>query len=104
MLKSIYTFLGSLNFALVLLGVIIVASIVGTWFETQFNADVAQHYVYGTSWFTVWLMALGVNLFCVAAVRYPWKRHQTGFVITHAGIIVLLAGAVIDRVWGIEGF
>jgi len=36
-------------------------------------------------------------------VRYPWKRHQTGFVITHAGIITLLIGAMIDACNGVEG-
>src|SRR5204863_7966843 len=87
-----------------LLTVIIIASIWGTICETSFNADVAQKYVYGALWFNFWLGALCVNLFCVAAIRYPWKRHQTGFVITHAGIITLLIGAMIDRMWGVEGY
>jgi hypothetical protein len=104
MFRSIYKFLASLQFAIVLLSVIIVASAVGTVYETSFNADVAQKYIYGAPWFNFWLTALCVNLFCVAAIRYPWKRHQTGFVITHAGIITLLCGAMIDRIWGIEGF
>ncbi|MEI6234569.1 MAG: hypothetical protein WCT04_16060 [Planctomycetota bacterium] len=104
MFKAIYKFLASLKFAIILLSVIIVASAVGTVYETSFNADVAQKYVYGAWWFNIWLTALAVNLFCVAAIRYPWKRHQTGFVITHAGIITLLAGAMIDRLWGIEGY
>ncbi len=104
MFRSIYKFLASLQFALILISVIIIASIAGTWYETQMNADVAQKYIYGAWWFNFWLTGLGVNLFCVAAVRYPWKRHQTGFVITHAGIITLLIGAMIDRMWGIEGY
>ena len=104
MFRQIYKFLASLQFAIVLLTVIILASAVGTYCETSFNADVAQKYIYGAPWFNLWLAALCVNLFCVAAIRYPWKRHQTGFVITHAGIITLLCGAMIDRIWGIEGF
>ncbi len=104
MFRQIYKFLASLQFAIVLLTVIIIASIFGTIYETSFNADVAQKWIYNAPWFNAWMTALCVNLFCVAAIRYPWKRHQTGFVITHAGIITLLIGAMIDRMWGIEGF
>ncbi len=102
--RKIFKFLASLQCAIVLLTVIIVATAAGTIYETSFNADVAQKYIYGAPWFNLWLTILCVNLYCVAAIRYPWKRHQTGFVITHAGIITLLVGAMIDRMWGIEGF
>src|SRR5437773_214073 len=97
--------LGSLWFAILLLVVIILASILGTICETRFNADVAQKYIYNAPWFNIWLSALCVNLFCAAIVRCrPPKRHLIGFYITHAGIITLLIGSMIDRVWGIEGY
>src|SRR5262249_37871561 len=54
--------------------------------------------------FNFWLAMLCVNLFCVAMIRYPWKKYQTGFVITHFGIITLLIGGMVDRIWGIEGY
>ncbi len=104
MFRDIFKFLASLQMAIVLLIVIIIATAFGTYYETSFNAEVAQKNIYSHWWFNIWLGALCVNLFCVAAIRYPWKRHQTGFVITHAGIITLLCGAMIDRMWGIEGF
>jgi hypothetical protein len=44
-----------------------------------------------------------VNLAAAAFSRYPWKKHHAGFVITHAGIITLLVGALVGRIWGIEG-
>lgn len=103
MFRSIFKFLASLKLALLLLAVIIVASILGTIYESGFNADVAKKYIYNAPWFNVWLGMLCVNLFAVAAIRYPWKPHQTGFVITHAGIIILLIGGMIDRQYGIEG-
>ncbi len=46
---------------------------------------------------------LGVNVFCAAMVRYPWKGYQTGFVITHLGIITLLMGSIIGLLFGVEG-
>ena len=102
--SAIFKFLASLKLAILLLVVIIVATAAGTYYETQYSPEMARRCVYGSVWFDAWLTLLCVNLFCVAAIRYPWKPHQTGFVITHAGIIILLIGAMIDRHWGIEGF
>jgi hypothetical protein len=104
MFREIYKFLASLKLAMLLLAVIIVASAAGTVYESAFSADIAKRYVYCAPWFNAWLIMLCVNLFCVAAIRYPWKPHQTGFVITHAGIIILLIGGMIDRGWGVEGY
>jgi hypothetical protein len=46
---------------------------------------------------------LGVIIFCAALTRWPWKRHHTGFVVTHSGLLVLLAGAMQTFLGGIEG-
>lgn len=104
MFRTVCKHLGSLKIALLLLAVIICAAGIGTWLESRYSAEVARRYVYGNIWFDCWLTMLVVNLFCAAAIRYPWKPHQTGFVITHAGIITLLIGGMIDRHWGIEGY
>ena len=34
-----------------------------------------------------------MNILCAALIRYPWKKRQTGFVITHAGLLIMLAGS-----------
>ncbi|HYG75767.1 MAG TPA: hypothetical protein VEK08_12250 [Planctomycetota bacterium] len=104
MLRSIFKFLASLQLALLLLAVIIVATAIGTVYESDFSAEVARKHIYNAWWFNAWMAMLCINLFCVAAIRYPWKPHQTGFVITHAGIIIMLIGGMIDRQWGMEGF
>ncbi|MCK6472614.1 MAG: cytochrome c biogenesis protein ResB [Planctomycetes bacterium] len=104
MFKTVFRFLASLHLALFLLTVLIVACAIGTIYESRVNAEVARHWVYNAPWFNAWLVLLVTNLFCAAAIRYPWKPHQTGFVITHAGIILLLIGGMIDRKWGVEGY
>ena len=35
-------------------------------------------------------------------IRFPWRRRQAGFVVTHGGILVLLAGCLLTRLCGIE--
>ena len=99
----LFKFFSSVKLAVVLLSVLVVASIAGTLYETSFDAKVARAYIYNAWWFDLWLTILCVNLACAAFSRMPWKRHHTGFLITHLGIIILLVGAMIGRGWGIEG-
>src|SRR5919197_328172 len=101
--NSIFEFLGSLKLAGVLLAVIIVAAVAGTIYESSFDAKIARAYVYGAPWFNLWLVLLGANLACSALSRWPWRKHHLAFLITHLGIITLLIGSLIGRIWGIEG-
>src|SRR5579883_3471636 len=75
----------------------------GTIVESRFSTAVARRFVYGTWWFGGFLLLLAVNLFCSAFSRFPWKKYQTGFVITHLGIICVLAGAFVTQQWGNDG-
>lgn len=99
----IFQFFASLKLAVVLLAVLIIASIVGTICESTFDAKVARAYVYGAPWFNVWLVLLGANLTVSALSRWPWKKHHVAFLVTHLGIITLLGGSLVGRLWGIEG-
>jgi len=95
--------LGSLKLAMLLFVVIILAAAFGTIAESRFDARMAQHHIYNSSWFTFWLIVLCVNLAAVTLTRLPWKKRHTGFIVTHAGIIVLLIGSIIGKHFGIEG-
>ena len=101
--NSIFEFFASLKLAVVLLAVLIVAAIAGTIYESSFDAKVARTYVYGAPWFNLWLVLLGANLACSAFSRWPWRKHHLAFLITHLGIITLLIGSLIGRIWGVEG-
>ena len=101
--NPIFEFFASLKLAVVLLAVIIVAAIAGTVYESSFDAKIARAYVYGAPWFNLWLVLLGANLACSALSRWPWRKHHVAFLITHLGIITLLIGSFIGRIWGIEG-
>lgn len=71
--------------------------------ETYRGAAAARWYVYGSGWFYGLWVLLAINIFCAAAIRFPWQRHQTGFVVTHAGLLILLAGAAVTARSGREG-
>src|SRR5947207_453360 len=100
---ALFEFFASLKLAVVLLAVLIIASIVGTICESTFDAKVARAYVYGAPWFNIWLILLAANLTVSALSRWPWKKHHVAFLITHLGIITLLAGSLVGRLWGVEG-
>jgi hypothetical protein len=101
--NPVFRFFSSLKLAVVLLAVLIVGAIAGTLYESTFDAKVARAYVYGAPWFNVWLLLLASNLIVSALSRWPWKKHHVAFLITHLGIITLLTGSLIGRIWGIEG-
>ncbi len=101
--KSIFNFLASLKLAvIVILGLAYVLAL-GTIYESLYGTPIAKEKVYGTVWFSVLLLFLGINVFCAALSRYPWKKHHTGFVITHLGIITILIGSFITQKWGVDG-
>jgi len=91
--------LRSLGTRVVLAAVLSVATIL----EAGQGREFTQWYVYGSTWFIALLALLGVNILAAALIRWPWKKQQTGFVVTHAGLLVLLAGAVQTFMFGSEG-
>lgn len=101
--NQLFKFFASIKLAVILLAVLIVASIFGTIYESSFDAKVARAYVYGAPWFNIWLVLLGANLTVSALSRWPWKKHHVAFLVTHLGIITLLTGSLIGRIWGTEG-
>lgn len=101
--NPVFRFFASLKLAVILLAVLIVAAIAGTIYESSFDAKVARAYIYGAPWFNVWLVLLGANLTVSALSRWPWRKHHVAFLVTHLGIITLLTGSLIGRIWGTEG-
>lgn len=99
----VFRFFASLKLAVVLLSVLIVGAIVGTIYESSFDAKVARAYVYGAPWFNLWLVLLAANLAVSALSRWPWKKYHVAFLVTHLGIITLLTGSLIGRIYGVEG-
>ena len=101
--NPLFEFFASLKLAVVLLAVLIIAAIAGTLYESSFDAKVARAYVYAAPWFNAWLVLLALNLAASALSRWPWRKHHTAFLVTHLGIITLLAGSLIGRIFGVEG-
>lgn len=93
---------GSLQLAVMLIatyaGVLIGATVV----ESRFGAAAAHFAIYDAGWFTALNVLLAANVLAAMVIRFPWRRRQMGFLVTHLGILVLLAGCLATRQCGIE--
>lgn len=103
MLYRFYQFLSSIRLAVVLLVMLAGILAAATYYESVYDTKTAQHIVYQSKIFALFLGLLFINIFCSTSIRYPWKKHQLGFVLTHLGILTLLIGSFVTMVAGVEG-
>ena len=101
-LLRIYEALASLKLAVFVISATAFVLAWTTYVERDYGNRAVQFGIYGSWWFAALMALLGVNVLCAALIRYPWKRYQTGFVVTHAGILVLLGGCLLSRISGID--
>ncbi len=95
--------LASLKLAIFLLLALAAVLAVATLLETAHGRQYAGWYVYHSRWFVALLGLLAGNILAATAVRFPRKRRQIGFVLTHVGLLILLGGAVWTFRSGIDG-
>lgn len=73
-----------------------------TFYEMRNGTPAAQRDIYQTPWFAFLLGLLGANVLTVMISRYPWKKHQIGFVLAHVGILTILVGSVVSLYRGLD--
>ncbi|OIO38707.1 MAG: hypothetical protein COT00_00015 [Candidatus Omnitrophica bacterium CG07_land_8_20_14_0_80_50_8] len=95
--------LGSLTFAIILISALGLTLIASTVLESFFGTPFVQKFFYQSVWFDIFLGFLALNILFSVLLRFPYKKRHTGFVITHAGILLLLAGSYITRLAAIDG-
>ena len=93
----------SLKLAVVVILSLGVISTIGTVVESRYGATTAQQLVYHSPYMYAIVALLCVNLIGVMVNRWPWKRHHTGFILAHTGIIITILGAWVTKEYGIDG-
>ncbi len=89
----VYRFLASVKLAVICLGALAFTLALGTKFNADYGLNAANEYIYQSRGFALLMAFLAANVFCAASIRYPWTKRQTGFVITHVGLLVVIAGS-----------
>ncbi|HMB03658.1 MAG TPA: ResB protein required for cytochrome c biosynthesis, partial [Isosphaeraceae bacterium] len=96
MFDTVYQFLASLKLAVISLGTLAAVLAYATFFESWYGTAAVQEWIYKSKGFAILLAFLGANILCAALIRFPWKRRQIGFLITHTGLLILLAGSYLS--------
>ncbi len=102
-LRALLRGIGSLWFAALILILLLVALACATVFESSHGAEQALAIFYKSLWLKLLLVLLGINSLAALIVRFPFKRRQIGFVLTHISILVILLGSLVTERWGIDG-
>ena len=102
--SRILKFLASIELGVVIIIALGTLTAWGTFVEAQYNdATAAKKIVYNSIWMYATMAALAICLIAVMVDRWPWQKKHTGFVLAHIGILILLAGSILTRLYGIDG-
>lgn len=103
-LRSFYYFLGSVYFAIILIGATAVFVIAGTLIESATQShQYAALFTYDTPLFAALLWGFFINIFVSAVRRWPFRRKHIPFLTTHLGLLMILAGVLIKHYLGVQG-
>ena len=87
----------SVKSAAALIAIMAVTLGVATYYERAYGRDAVAVMVFQEMWFNLLWALLALNIFGAAAVRWPWRRPQIGFVIVHVGLLTIMLGFFCDR-------
>jgi ResB-like family protein len=100
---STFEILASVRLAVVTMSALAVACMAATFYEAARGTAATQRLFYGSPWFAALLALLAANILLSTVKRYPWTRHHVGFVVAHAGILILLGGSLLSLHAGLDG-
>ncbi|MBS4168586.1 hypothetical protein [Parachlamydia sp. AcF125] len=103
-LKSFYHFLGSIQFAVTLIALAACFMVVGTWIESLTDSHrSAVQFIYHNPFFKILLIAFFVNILVSALRRWPFRWKHTPFLLTHLGLLMIIAGVFVKNIYGVQG-
>ncbi|EKD51987.1 MAG: CcmF/CcyK/CcsA family cytochrome c biogenesis protein, partial [uncultured bacterium] len=75
----------------------------GTFIESRMGALYAKRFLYLSPGFVFLEALLFLNVLMAMLVRLPPRKKLCGFFLAHAGVLLLLAGAGMTGIWGLDG-
>lgn len=95
--------IGSLKFAVVIIGLFSLAMTVGTFVESYFGTEFAARTVYKTWPFMLLQFFMFLSILFATYQRLPPKKRLYGFYVIHAGLIIIGVGSAITYLAGVDG-
>lgn len=103
MFRRLLKFFASLRLAVIIIAALAVLISVGTFVEASYDAWTAKNLVYNSYWMYITLGMLVTSLVAVIVDRWPWQPRHASFIFAHVGIIIILFGALLTQLYGIDG-
>jgi hypothetical protein len=102
--NRLYHFLGGIYFAIILIASTALFVISGTLIESSTDSHLhAASYTYGNPIFQLLLWLFFINILFAALRRWPFKPRHVPFLLTHLGLLMILAGALVKSYFGTQG-
>jgi len=99
-----FYFLGSVHFAVTLIGAAALFVIAGTVLESKTGSHrFAAYYTYRHPAFLALLSLFFVNILFAALRRWPYRPGHIPFLMTHLGLLMTLSGVMIKNIFGLQG-
>ncbi len=100
----IFHFFGGLNLALGLIACAALFVAAGTFIEGRSGSHLlAAYWTYHNRAFIGLLFLFFINILFAALRRWPFKKKHIPFLVTHLGLLMLIAGVLIKNRWGLQG-
>lgn len=102
--RTLYHFLGGIQFALILISCVALFVIAGTLIESSTQSHrYASQFTYSNPLFGLLLWGFFINILFSATRRWPFKVRHVPFLITHFGLLMILSGTLAKHYFGLQG-
>lgn len=98
-----FKFFASVRFAIPSLFAFAAAMTYGTVCESIYGTEYARFAVYHSWWFYLIQAAISASILLSLIDRIPFRKKLSGFYAVHFSMVVMLVGALVTQVWGIDG-
>lgn len=103
-IRRFYHFLGGVIFAVILITLVAAFVVAGTFIESWTDSHrYAALFTYRHPVFIGMLWLFFVNIFLSTTRRWPFRMRHIPFLITHLGLLMILAGAIVKSSYGTQG-
>ncbi len=68
----------------------------GSWVENAFGHKAAMAMIYTSGWLGFVFFAFTVSLVAATLRKYPWRVDQTGWIVVHLALVMIIVGSMMS--------
>ena len=101
--RALWQFTMSIKFGVALILFLMFVMMFATQFEASTSTRAMKHFIYSSLWFDIAVYLFVLNIMVNTWRRRPYKFRHIGFLTVHVGVLVIVAGGLGTRYFGIDG-